>query len=215
MKPWITVFTIIGAVITLVAADYSTTTAGRPPGGSSVVKTNEVSPSLAGEYQTLKRLELSSKLALLTELVQEHGKNSDMLRSAQPQRAEWEKQLVQDLQNRISVVSKELNALTGQGSDTEKGQKIPASGPGGGNRTTDEIIYLTILQERLARVQKELAAAMDAGYSFVAELQTNSTPENMTRVSYLVQDNAHVVRELEREESDLQLKKLEFFIRRK
>ena len=74
----------------------------------------------------------------------------------------------------------------------------------------DDLIYLSSLQERLSRVQQDLAAALEVGNAHSMDLLTNNTPENVARVSFLTELNSRVLRELEREQADLELRKLEF-----
>jgi len=152
---------------------------------------------------------------VLSELADEHKRNADEATAAgQPERAAWEQEWAQSISERIADVSRQLGVLTKQALAFEAAHGTPGVGLGifetGNGLGADEVAFVTLLQERLARVQEELDATLAAGTNLSAELATNNTSEAISRVSLMLQDNTEQIRRLQREQSDLELRKLEF-----
>jgi hypothetical protein len=219
MKWLITVMVGVAGVGILWAAEQaaSTVTNGSPAQG--LTRVANLSETDAAAFAKLKKaeLELSSRIALLTELADEHTSTAEALPPGQAEKAAWEKRLAQDLRDRMAAATRELGVVTKQVLNFEAAHGLVAppilgfgtAGAAGG-LGPDELVYLSSLQERLGRVQQELLTAMDAANSYTLELQTNNTPETVARVSFLVELNGREVRVLEREKADLELRKLEF-----
>ncbi len=137
-----------------------------------------------------------------------------------PEKARWETDLAQELRGKTVGLRDQLNALTKQrlAFEAAHGPAAPQS-PGAleDNKplSADEFVYLTTLDERLVKVRQELVAVDAAAKAIHSELVTNNTPEDMQRISLLLDDNTRQARQWEREESELQLKKLEFRALRK
>ena len=74
----------------------------------------------------------------------------------------------------------------------------------------DELAYVTKLDERLLRVRQELAATAEAAKNLTMQLQTNATAQAVGRVSVLLGENSLHARQWVREQSELELRKLEF-----
>src|SRR5262245_23268086 len=164
MKVCILVLVMLGAQQLGRAADYAPPRPVAASPVSSVSKTNDLRPEVRGEYEQLKRteLELTLRIAVLTELAEEHDKKSEALRATQSEKAQWETALVHDLRDRIAAAGKDLSATTRRASELEQANG-PISGTNSvsamfsvlGTPTADEMAYITFLQERLGRVQQD------------------------------------------------------------
>ncbi len=189
-----------------------------PPPVEGAAKAASLSDADAAVFARLKKaqFELSTKIAVLSELAEEHAGKSEN-KTEPPQKADWEKQLTRDLRDKVAAATKELGVVAKQVSAFETAHGIvgpptlvfsalrPAGALG-----PDDLIYLSSLQDRLFRVQQDLTTALDTGSAYSLELLTNNTPENVARISLLNELNGREVRDLEREQADLELRKLEF-----
>jgi len=192
---------------------------------ANVAKRNGLSPEGQAEYATLRRaeLELNAQHKLLTGLIDEHARlANDSSRIGSLEKSQWEGQLVQDLRNRSSQVLAQLNEMTKQRLAFEAAHgPRPASPPRLGALdeqkalNADEFAYVTRLDELLLNVRQQLANIDEAAKGLYSELQTNSTAEAVTRVSVLLDENATRAKLWEREQSELELRKLEFQALRK
>jgi hypothetical protein len=184
-----------------------------------------LSPEERVEYLTLVRgeLELNAQVKLLTELIEDHAKRGeDLTRTSSPEKGQWEGVLAQELRNRRALIVVQLNQATKQRLAFEAAHPPrPGSEPGLGALqedkplNADEFAYVTRLDERLLSVRQELATIDDVAKGLYSELQTNSTTEAVTRVSILLDENIRRCKLWEREQFELELKKLEFRALRK
>jgi hypothetical protein len=159
-------------------------------------------------------IELQTKSALLLALAEEHLKKSEQALSVdQPEKARWEQELANDLQGRNSIVSNRLSELKLALTKPEEAQAGAAAKFEG--LESDELVYLAKLNERLATTDREIGAAMEEAQSYVLQLQTNNTPDQMQSVSGALEDNRRTMKELRKQRSDLELKKLEFWAYRR
>ncbi|HWI59205.1 MAG TPA: hypothetical protein VNZ22_18400, partial [Bacillota bacterium] len=195
--------------------------------GSSAAgtKATPLSPEDRASYTRLNRseLELSTQIKLLTDLADEHAKRSEeATKKEAPEKAKWEGERAAELRDKGATLLSQLNEITKQrlAFETSHSPVNPAEMATGaleegkaGN--SDEFIFLTRLDESLVKTRQELLALVEATKGLHAELQTNNTVEAMTRVSALVEQNERQQRLLQREQSDLELRKLEFRALRK
>jgi hypothetical protein len=174
-------------------------------------------------YVRLKRaeFELLTQFKLLSQLADEHARKAEDPTIAPQPKAEWEKQLSQELRDKAAAVSKQLVSATKEVFDFEQKRSIPPAGdfvPGVAGSTNGlgpaEVAYVSLLNDRLAKVQQELTGANQAGSDLSIELQTNNVPEAMASISFRAELNRRQLWELEREQTDLELRKLEFRTRR-
>jgi NADH dehydrogenase/NADH:ubiquinone oxidoreductase subunit G len=169
----------------------------------------------AADYATptQREIEANAQFELLSRLAQEHRKRADELSSDQAARARWESDLVKELSDKASAtlalitnISQERLALIAAHPDLVAGaNNSPSNG-----RNPDEIAFLAKLEERLASVQQEIADALEAGKLYTAQLLTNTASYDFSRMSSVLQDNGNTLKQLQKEEWDLELKKLEF-----
>jgi hypothetical protein len=168
-------------------------------------------------------LELKIKSALLLSLSEEHLKRSEQDQVLnQPEKSRWERELAAELQVKNASIAKQLADLRAQHSrglepnvSTALNRALPANGVKMEGLDADEIAYLGKLGEKLAECEQGIAAALETGQSYVMQFQTNNTPDQMQRVSALLEDNRHVLHELNVAQSDLELRKLEFWAYRR
>ncbi len=169
---------------------------------------------------TQAELELSAQIKLLNELADEHVRRADEASVGMPDKARWEMDRGRELRSRSTGLLGQLNELTKErvAFQAGHGPAIAAGFSALEDRkplNPEELAYVMSLDQRLVKVRQELLAVDQAAKGFYAELQTNNTPETMERISYLLDENGRQARQWEREESDLQLKKLEFRALRK
>ena len=163
-------------------------------------------------------LELSTQFKLLSSLAQEHRKLAEEATKAnQAEKALWENDLAKDLSDRSSAMLKQLNDVTNQRLAFEKAHKNPAVSAGSLNAaitaarlSSREIEFLSKLDEGLQRVDQELHASRQDASAYAAQISTNTMPYDFERASYILDQNARKVRQLEQEHFDLELRKLEF-----
>jgi len=217
---------LAGAAVACVAVAEEAATnavpaaAAAPPATAAAAKPatpKPLSPQDQAQYTRLTQgeLQLKTRIALLNELVDEHFRRADEARIGLPEKAQWETDLAQELRERSIRLLGQLNALTKQRLAFQAAHAPPAPPSPDAledNKAlnADQLAYLMTLDERLVKVRQELLALDAAAKDFQLELATNNTPEEMGRISDLLNENARESRQWEREESELLLKKLEF-----
>ena len=163
-------------------------------------------------------LEFSAQLNLLSSLAVEHRKRAEEATKAnQGDKAQWENQLAKELADKSSVALKQLNELSKQRIGFEQTHKSAAVSVGSLNAATaasrpspHEVEFLTKLDERLDKVDRDLLAARDYGNTYASQMHTNTTPYDIEKASSVLEDNAKRIRQLEQEQFDLELRRLEF-----
>jgi hypothetical protein len=160
-------------------------------------------------------LERNAEFTLLTQLAQEHNTRADQAGSAnQGEKAKWERDLSKELADKGSALLAQINELSQQRTAFEKTNKLAGSAGLWAGSTNgfnpSEVIYLARLEERAQDVERELKALVDQGNIYTLQLQTNNVPEEVGRVSFLLEDNRRDARWLQKERLDLELKRLEF-----
>ena len=184
-----------------------------------------LSPDERAQYTALTRaeLELSTKLKRLGQLADLHTQRAtDASRNGTPEKTKWEADLAQELGEGKAVVLGQLNEATKRRLAFEATHaSLPAAGAGdaalaeGKGLNANELLFVTRVDERLAKVREGLAASLAADKGLYAQLQTNNTAEAVGRISVLLEENGKQTRQWEREASELELKKLEFQALRK
>ncbi len=171
-------------------------------------------------YAALNRqeAELNSQLTLLGDLEQEHRKRAaEAGKAEQAAKATWETDLAQELADKTSALKKQAEELSKQRLAFEEAHK-PLSPAVHGLRSRmtvsgqnpDEVAYLAKLDEKLWGLQQELNALQDEGNNCAVQLTTNNVPQEMARISGLLEENGRRLRQLQKEQSDLELQKLQF-----
>ena len=143
---------------------------------------------------------LDAQFRLLSDLTQEHRKKAESLLTNEPEKAKWESELAAELSTRASTLLAQID-------DLAKQKAVSSS--------NDEVLFLAKVEDRLTQVHQDLTAALETGKLYAAQLQTNHISDEYLKLTGLVQENAFQVRLLQKEQSDLELKQLEFRALRK
>jgi hypothetical protein len=164
-----------------------------------------------------RELELNTRFKLLSELGNEFQARSEAARATnRTDLAEWESGRSKELMDRAARELTDLNATTKQRQAIEDTRRIVvpdlvASEALATNTVSpDEAAYLAKLEERMWELEKDLDAVLEEGKMFAAQLQTNSTPDDVGRISLQLDENGRALRTLRREIFDLELRKLQF-----
>ena len=163
-------------------------------------------------------VELSTQHKLLSGLAQEHRKRAEEAAAAgQIQKTLWESALVKELSERSETLLKNLSEATKQRQAFEQAHKSAAASPGSLNAATadarvspQEVEFISKLGERVDRVTQELLAARQYSYDYAEKMRTNTLTYEFQRAAAEFELNARKIRQLEQEQSDLELRKLEF-----
>ncbi|HTL17339.1 MAG TPA: hypothetical protein VL793_08885 [Patescibacteria group bacterium] len=203
------------------AQDSYRAEAAKPAAGAGGGKTELPNTDPAGNYVALggRTIALKAQSDLLDQLSQEHRKRAKQMPPDQVARIQWEMDLAKELGDRSATVLGEFNNVRKERLSLEQSHPelaslaqsaVAAMSSGGSGGNAEELAFTTKLEERLASVQQEIADAIDAGRLYAAQLHTNTASLEFSRISSLLQDNNSAVRQLQKEASDLELKKLEF-----
>src|ERR1043166_5877022 len=191
---------------------------GQDTGTSSVTKPGPAN-SDQSVYINLNRrvLEFETRFELLSQLAQEYKSRAEEIPRDQVAKREWESELAKELGDKASAIRALLtNAAKERLAFEQAHPDVAVSVPSGSVARTsngpnaDEISFLTKLEERVGAVQQELAATIEAGNLYSAQLVTNKDSYAFAQISYLLQENGRTVKQLRGELSDLQLRNLEF-----
>jgi hypothetical protein len=163
-------------------------------------------------------LELNAQINLLGDLAQEHRKRAeDATKGNQTDRAVWESEWAKELHDKSSAMLKQLNEVAKQRQvfeQTHKSAAVSASSLSTATAATRfsgrEIEFLSRIDERLAQVEQELVSTRQYGTVYALQMQTNTAPYDLEKTTALLEDNARKVRQLEQEQFDLKLRRLEF-----
>jgi hypothetical protein len=184
-----------------------------PGAADDLTKTN--APGMDAKTAVAKlhqqEIEVTAQFALLKELAAQHRQRADEAnRTNQPVKAKWEGDLARELTDRVDRTAAQLEDVMRQRFAAEDAAKASAAPATPETPNPDEAAFLARLDTQLWRVEQDLKAALETNQGFNAQLQTNSTPEHVLRISYLVQENNTLIRSLERDRSDLELKALQY-----
>ncbi len=188
--------------------------AGLVPGAAAdAAKTDTPSMDVKAEVAKLQQreIELTAQFALLKELAAQHRQRADAANTAnQRDKSKWEGELARELADRVDRTTVQLEEVMRQRLTAEESAKLAAGPATPEAPDRDEAAFLARLDTQLWRVEQDLKAALETTKGFNAQLQTNSTPEHVLRVSFLVQENNTLIRYLERDRSELELKALQY-----
>ena len=76
--------------------------------------------------------------------------------------------------------------------------------------TDDELVFISTVETRLEQIRQEISGAIEDIRALSMLVSTNKTPEDISAMSFTLTDNQRLVKELEREKLDLELRKLQF-----
>lgn len=128
-------------------------------------------------YTSLNRrvFEFSAQAQLLSQLSQEHRKRAEETLADQTSKAQWENELVKDLDDKALIIVGVVNNLRKERRAFEQAHPdlIACLPPnplvaGSNARSPDEIVFLSKLEERLAAVQQEIAETIEGGTVYAA-----------------------------------------------
>jgi hypothetical protein len=147
---------------------------------------------------------LNAQASLLKELIQEHqGRAADSTQKNQAEKAKWETDLVTELQQKGAQVQKNIDQVTQSSAGTN------ALKAGAGN-VDDQLAFVSTLEARLEQVGQELSAAIEDSRVLASQIGTNKVPEDFAAMSQVLDQNQRVVRDLQKEHFDLELRRLEY-----
>ncbi len=188
-------------------------------GAAGVARTNTFTAADAAAYGSLNKnlLESNAQFQLLTGLARDHRKRAANFASDQPDKSKWENELADELSTQASDLLRQVNELSRRRLAFERTYSFATGALAGVVLTSgtnslnpDEIAYVAGIQERLERTTQDLAALSDQANLYAQEVHTNNTPEEVARISSLLNLNSREVRTVQKEQSDLELKLLEF-----
>lgn len=196
---------IVGLAIfshALLAADATSYT---PNANSTYAPaTYSASNSIGTSSSNAVVLALNGQALLLNEMLQEHQKKAaDLAQKNETERAKWESDLVNELQQKSARVQKSIDQATQASTGTGELK-------GAATNIDDHLVFVSTVEARLEQIRQQLSAAIEDSRVLTMQISTNKAPEDFARVSSVLNDNQNVVRELQREQLDLELRKLEF-----
>lgn len=149
-------------------------------------------------------LETDTQIKLLRSLAQVHRNRSEEASKAnQAEKARWESDLAKELSDQADALVKRLNLLVNRPAAEGSADTKAAA-------ATPDSEFIKRLDERYDRTSRDLLAARTEAAANSAQMYTNKTSADFEKASNILEQNARKVRELERELSDLELRKLEF-----
>jgi hypothetical protein len=130
--------------------------------------------------------------------------------------------LAKELSDKGSAALKQLDELTRQRLAFEQihtnvvpSVVHPYTASAGSRLGSYEVEFLSRLEERLETVSQELSTARQDANVYALQLHTNTMPYDLTAATSLIEQNARHIRELQQQQFDLELRKLEFQALRK
>jgi len=219
MKVRLTILGISGILTGLCFAQGSATPGSAKLSGTEDATLGSPKTDQITYYAALnsRLIELKTQSELLNELSLEHARRAAEISRTQEARSQWERELAKELSEKSGTCLGLLNNLYKERLAFEQAHP-ELSGPGSSNqvaeasspRNADETAFLAKLEERLAMVQEEIAETAEAGRAYAAQLATNTTSADFSRITSLLQDSSNSAKQLQKEVLDLELKKLEF-----
>jgi hypothetical protein len=165
-----------------------------------------------------EEIELGAQQRLLTVLSEEHQGRAEIAdKAGNAELSRWESELSKDLRARAAVALGKVTALGKQRREFEEANKL---GPAGQPEVAaalrqsllslEESVYLERLAQRLGSLQQELNDLHETQRVCLLQMQTNNGPDEAYRLNWLLESSHRTVRDIQRQQTDLQLKQLEF-----
>jgi len=203
LKP---IFGVIGLTATassLLSAD-TTTTYPVYTTNSYVVPTYSRSSSVTGSSSNNAIVALNAQALMLKEMLQEHrSRAADLTQKNQDERAKWETELAKELQDKSTRLQKSLDEITQPALLTNDLRVADTD-------LDDQLLFISTVEARLEQINKELAAATRHTGTLATQISPDKTPEDIGAISSALDENQRFIKELQREQVDLQLRKIEF-----
>jgi hypothetical protein len=161
------------------------------------------SSSVAASSSNAVMVALNAQALLLKEMLKEHqSRAAELTQTNQSEKAKWEAELVNELQQKSDRVQKSIE---------QRSQPGPAAnGLNGIGEMDDQLVFFATVDARLGQIRQELLAVMEDSQVQGLRIATNKGPEDMAAISSALGDNQRIIKELQREQLDLELRKLEF-----
>lgn len=187
----------------LFAADVTTYPTYVPNASPAYSPTYSASNSIAASLSNGLVLALNGQALLLKEMAQEHQKRAgDLTQANQTEKAKWESELVDELKEKSARVQKSIDQAAQLSSGTNEVKAV--------SDVDDKLIFVSTIEARLEQLQQELSAAIEDGRVLIVQMGTNKAPEDIGNLSMALGENQKVVKQLENQRLDLELRKLEF-----
>jgi hypothetical protein len=224
MKAYLTVCLAAGLLVFSSQAQESTPA---PATAAPDAEAPKIATATADEeaYVALlkNQLELSAQFKLLISLASEHRKHAEEAAAAsQGPKAVWETELAKELHDKSDALLKQLSEATMQRQAFEQAHKNAAVSLRSLNAATadarvspQEIEFLRKIDGKLDQVNQALLAAHQYSYDYAERMRTNTLTYDFQKAATEFEQNARKIRQLEQEQSDLELRKLEFLALRR
>jgi hypothetical protein len=187
---------LVGADATTASSGYATKT----PAPQNYSASNSIATSSSNAVP----LALNAQALLLKEMIQEHQKRAaELTKKNENEKAKWETDLVNELQAKSARVQTGIDQATQSWPGTN-GLKAASSD------VDDQLVFVSTVEVHLEQVHQELLAAIEDSRVLITQLATNKAPEEYGGMSFVLGENQRLVKELQREHRDLELRKLEF-----
>jgi hypothetical protein len=170
---------------------------------TSALPNYSASHSIATSSSNAVMVALSAQALLLKEIIQEHQKRAgDSTQKSLSEKAKWETDLVTELQEKSGRVQKSIEQVSQPSSGIND---LKAAGD-----VDEQLVFVSTLEARLEQLHQELAAAIDDSRVLSMQIGTNKAPEDIGGASMVLGENQRLVKELQKELLDLELRRLEF-----
>jgi hypothetical protein len=159
--------------------------------------------SIATSSSNAVMVALNAQALLLKEMILEHQKRAaDSTQKSLSEKAKWETDLVNELQEKSGRVQKSIDQATQPSAGTND---LKAGGD-----VDEQLVFVSTLEARLEQIRQELAAAIEDSRVLSMQIGTNKSPDDIGAASLVLGENQRLVKELQKELLDLELRKLEF-----
>jgi hypothetical protein len=166
--------------------------------------TYSASNSIATSSSNAVVLALNGQALLLREMLQERQKRAaDLTQKNQTEKAKWESELVNELQEKSTHVQKSIDQATQPWPGTSDAKAAAAD-------VDDQLVFVSTVEARLEQLRQELSAATQDSRVLSTQIGTNRAQEDFAGLSFALSENQRLVKQLQREQFDLELRRLEF-----
>jgi hypothetical protein len=149
-------------------------------------------------------LAMSGQALLLKEMLQEHRRRAaDLTEKEQGEKAKWETELVNELQEKSVRLQKGIDLTSQPWARTNEVK-------GAAGDVDEQLLFVTTVEARQEQLRLEVAAALEDGHALAMQIGTNKVPEAFAGLSWVLDQNQKFVKELRKEELDLELRRLEY-----
>jgi len=164
---------------------------------------NYIGTPMAGSASNAVMVALNAQVLLLKELAQEHQQRAaDLAQKNQGEKVKWETELVNELQEKSARLQKNIDqAPSWQGTNVSKTRT---------GDVDDELVFVSTVEERLERINQEIMSVVEQSMGLAMQMATNKSPDGVPGMSDAMEENQRVMKQLQRDQLDLELRKLEF-----